>query len=23
MRILHVTDTFLHKVGGAEIAIDQ
>jgi len=23
MRILHVTDTFLPKVGGAEIAIDQ
>src|SRR5829696_3227164 len=23
MRVLHVTDTFLPKVGGAEIAIDQ
>ena len=23
MRVLHVTDTFLPKIGGAEIAIDQ
>ena len=23
MRVVHVTDTFLPKVGGAEIAIDQ